>query len=53
MHQSSKDNFNLNLLFLMPFDPKNFKAVGKSSFDKIWRRFEERVNILLKYVIVP
>ena len=35
-------------------DPKFFKAAGRSSLDKIWRRcFEERVNILLKYVIVP
>ena len=44
---------HLNLLFLMLFDPKLFKAVGRSSLDKIWRRFEERINILLKYIIVP
>ena len=35
------------------FDPKFFKAAGRSSLDKIWRRcFDNRVNILLKYVIV-
>ena len=43
---------HLNLLFLLSFDPKFFKAAGRSSFDKIWRRCEERVNILFKYVIV-
>ena len=43
---------HLNFLFLMSFDPKFFKAAGSSSFDKIWRRCEERVKILSKYVIV-
>ena len=39
---------HLNLLF----HPKFFRAAGRSSLDKIWRRYEERVNILFKYVIV-
>ena len=33
---------------------RNFQSAERSSLEKIWRRcFEERVNILLKYVIVP
>ena len=32
---------------------RNFQSAERSSLEKIWRRcFEERVNILLKYVIV-
>ena len=48
---------HLNLLFslfLCPFSCPYFVAAGRRSLDKIWRRcFEERVDILFKYVTVP